>query len=921
MASYLTQPAVAKIEPFRPNWDFLLKVADASQRRYDQNLARLEGLYGTLLNSPLTHDSNIERRDAFFKQSQAMIDHLASTDLSMPNIMEQAGNVFDPIVNDQYIQRDMNWTSAFRSQLTTAEGYRNSSDDKEKSKYWGIGMQDLAIQREKFKNSALDQTLTLGSPRYTPRVDIHDRALQIVKAEYGDDAGIELDQVTNKWIITTKNGPLVYDQNRLLIQRQLANDPGIQDMYRVMYNVGEYNFIKENLAAYGSEDAAALAFAEKTLSENEEAVVRDFAGNVIQRQSLRDEVDGHTEVIRKDGIVPGSKEHEEFLRKVRILAGLENDPDGEQTMQSLQTPAEDAAQMKDKAFRAFFNANLSEQSNVEARLASMKGYKRTFDENPYGMEAVKQANRVALENLQQRNKMEFEYFKSTLPGADGSSSGTGGSFWGGVLGTDGVVVDQEAPGGIATTSMQGGRMNGETLGAFRGQVVNQMAQFLESYSLQLGKPGIETPNGIIASRDLRSLMNTPEGQQMIIDAYVKASNNVDSNPVLKRNARLNGMIANISNQSHMYNQVKREANAADINIYNSWLSQEGVASELSDGVASSYFVDRSTGRPVSLQEYTAAYAKLKGKSVEDAADDAKDEYDEIMESYSEFYNRNSTYSARTKLFGGQDGMGAGMMSTPGYRTTVNGQVPNQAAAQMMQELSRTLKSATQNGGVVTYQSGDLGVIGSNDAQMKKVWDRIVTDLVARQGKDASGAPIFSLQYQSVAGGDGQRAGYTVTLDSEYAKKWIGNPDEGALIDEASEFAKNLTFSIAFDKDFDQSSYRYSNQPVDGTEASMRSNQMGAYYESGAFGSYLHMRELMDGSIQVTQAMPAYDPKTGSYTTVVGNPQVLNLSSGQYDQVRQQWYNNAFQQSQLVEQSIKQYKDANGAVKEPSMLTQ
>jgi hypothetical protein len=394
-----------------------------------------------------------------------------------------------------------------------------------------------------------------------------------------------------------------------------------------------------------------------------------------------------------------------------------------------------------------------------------------------------------------------------------------------------------------------------------------------------------------------------------------------ANPLVKNNPSMQALQAKISQQAHIWEKVNGEAAQADLNTYNSWASQSSVRTEMSKTKAGSAFVDRATGRPVTLAQYTAAYAANTGKTLQGAAEDAKEEYDEIMEGYTEYYNRNTTYSARTRLFGGQDGMGAGMMSTPGYRTTVNGQVPNQAAAQMMQELSRTLKSATQNGGVVTYQSGDLSAISSNDAQMKKVWDRIVTDLVARQGKDASGAPIFSLQYQSVAGGDGQTAGYTVTLDSEYAKKWIGNPEEGALIDEASEFAKNLTFSIAFDKDFDQSSYRYSNQPVDGTEASMRANEMGAYYESGAFGSYLHMRELMDGSIQVTQAMPAYDPKTGSYTTVVGNPQVLNLSSGQYDQVRQQWYNGAFQQSQLVEQKIKQFKDANGAVKEPSMLTQ
>ena len=918
MASYLTQPSIAAPQPFTPNWDFLMKVADASQKRYNENLSRLEGIYGTLLNTPLTHENNIQRRDQFFKQSQAAIDHLASTDLSMPNIYEQASGVFDPLIEDKYIQKDIQWSRVLKDQAARAEGYRNSSDAATRSKYWTEGLMELQIQKERFQKSTLDGTLDMASPRYTPKVDIHGRALEIIKQQYGNDAGIEVDQVTGNWIVTTKNGPLVYPQMRSLIQSQLANDPSIKDMYKTMYNVGEYSFIKENAQMYGSEDAAALAYAEKTLSENEFAVIEAFNGQAIQKQSLRDQIEGDQANIKKNGVVPGTQEHADFQTRLRILAGLENDQEAVESRAVLETPADDIATMRDKAFRAFYLSNLSEASNTEAQMAASVGYKNTVQANPYGVEAVKHSHAVALQNLKHKNDIEFEYFKSTLPGKDGSTSNSGLDL-GALIGPGGVQVVDDVEGGTTTSQAPAAQSNGEALNTFEGQIIMQMAEYLQGYSQALGREGVQTKDGLVPFKDLRAMINDPQGRQSLMTAYNQAINSANNINVVKNNPRLAGMQATIAQQASVWGKVSEESRANDLNIYESWTGQSNVAKVIAQSKAGRSFIDRGNGRPVSVEQYITAYQARFGYTGDRGVEDATEEYNDLMENYSEFYNRNSNYSVRAKLFGGTEGMGAGSMSTPGYRTTVNGQVMNASATKMVNELARSLSAASSSGGVVTYQEGGLGTIGSNDPKMRTIYQNIITDLIARQGKDASGAPIFSLQYQAVAGGDANKAGYTITLDSEYAKKWIGPTDKGSLIDEESDFARDLTFSIVMDKEHDLSSYRNTNQKVDGVETSMRSNDLGVYYENGPHNSYLHMRELMDGSVEITQSVGAFNPRTGNVDLVTGAPQVMQLSPGQYEQVRQQWYDKTLMQSQMIENQIRQFKENNGAIKEPSQL--
>ena len=69
MATYLSgQPTyLPSVQPFQPNLQLFAGSLQMKQTQYDSNRKKISDLYGSLLNSPMSRDSNIEARDEFFK--------------------------------------------------------------------------------------------------------------------------------------------------------------------------------------------------------------------------------------------------------------------------------------------------------------------------------------------------------------------------------------------------------------------------------------------------------------------------------------------------------------------------------------------------------------------------------------------------------------------------------------------------------------------------------------------------------------------------------------------------------------------------------------------------------------------------------------------------------------------------------------
>jgi len=96
MATYLqgVTDYIPQIQPFRPDYNFLGNVLQTRQTKYDASKKQISELYGSLLNGPLSKETNIKRRDEFFKVIDNDIKRISGLDLSLQQNVDQAQNVF-----------------------------------------------------------------------------------------------------------------------------------------------------------------------------------------------------------------------------------------------------------------------------------------------------------------------------------------------------------------------------------------------------------------------------------------------------------------------------------------------------------------------------------------------------------------------------------------------------------------------------------------------------------------------------------------------------------------------------------------------------------------------------------------------------------------------------------------------------------
>ena len=119
---------IPQIQEFQPDFNFYAKSLQMSQSKYDANHDRLSNLYGSLLNSPMLREKNIEERDAFFKVIDQDIQRMASLDLSKQQNVDAASSVFNQMLDNKNIVKDMVWTKNWQKEHQRADGFRNCVD-------------------------------------------------------------------------------------------------------------------------------------------------------------------------------------------------------------------------------------------------------------------------------------------------------------------------------------------------------------------------------------------------------------------------------------------------------------------------------------------------------------------------------------------------------------------------------------------------------------------------------------------------------------------------------------------------------------------------------------------------------------------------------------------------------------------------
>ncbi len=260
MATYLPgiTDFIPQIQPFKPDFNFYQAALQTKESQYKSGYDKLSNLYGTLLNSELLRPSNQEKRDKFFQEVQGEIQRLSSVDLSLEENVNTAYKVFQPIIDDRNITKDMVFTKTYRSQKQKGEALRNNPGNTKKNEdlWWKEGDLALDYQAEDFSKADDPTAMGMANPRYVPRVDVARRGMDLIKGMGINVQSVSWDK-SGKYIVTTKGGAQLTIPLYSLLQAGLGDDPRVADMYQTKAYLKRKNSIKETASQFGGDELAA----------------------------------------------------------------------------------------------------------------------------------------------------------------------------------------------------------------------------------------------------------------------------------------------------------------------------------------------------------------------------------------------------------------------------------------------------------------------------------------------------------------------------------------------------------------------------------------------------------------------------------------------------------------------------------------
>tara|TARA_R110002020_G_scaffold29814_1_gene94166 strand:- start:23024 stop:26449 length:3426 start_codon:yes stop_codon:yes gene_type:complete len=383
MATYIpgVKDYIPKLEPFTPNYKFLQDVLTVRQDRYTNNFKALNNLYNQVVNADLSIEENRNTRDQYANNLSEKLQQVSGKDLSLQANVEQAKALFKPFYEDDQLLYDMGYTSSVKKQMQEAEKLQHSDDPKVREKYWQKGMQRLQWHLEDFSKSTPEASMSMPIPNYIPYVNVVDLGIEKLKEWTGDkdiggfemtDQGLEI-YTTNGTAITNKIVGYERDENGKKIEvngeyvpitkniaadylnQTLLDDPRVQNMYATSAYVDGRTFWSNpvNTETYGGEENAKKWWLQNELKKSVDSQIRALVEYDNEIKDIEGDVKSWKRYMNKNGIVPGTAEHQYYQGIVDQLDLLERTKrrTGERVME-LKSPAEDMAQLEGLAYKA-----------------------------------------------------------------------------------------------------------------------------------------------------------------------------------------------------------------------------------------------------------------------------------------------------------------------------------------------------------------------------------------------------------------------------------------------------------------------------------------------------------------------------------------------------------------------------------------
>ena len=324
MATYLqgVTDVIQPFQPFTPNFDFYNQALQLKHEQYQQGYKQLSGLYSTILNSPLTRDENISRRDQFFKNTDKEIKKISGVDLSLPQNVQAASQIFKPFYQDKPMMIDMVVTKDINDSEQAHEILKNCvGKDCEKFGAWDEGLRAVQYKREEFKKTGTEESLSFGRVSYTPRVKYAEDVLKFLKEQ---DFKITREVSTGRYNVTYQNGELLEKPLYNMIKTLYQDDSNVTAMYDTKAYVARKDYAKSNAPLFnGSEEEAEKQY----LTDRADAISQSLDGQISQMDlelnSSKAKLSLLEAKIKNQGIAVDGKEAQEYRYLSQIVPVLE----------------------------------------------------------------------------------------------------------------------------------------------------------------------------------------------------------------------------------------------------------------------------------------------------------------------------------------------------------------------------------------------------------------------------------------------------------------------------------------------------------------------------------------------------------------------------------------------------------------------
>jgi len=244
---------VPQIQPYKPNLNFYQQVLETKNAQYKQGYDKLSSLYGNLLESPMLRDENIDVRNKFFNDIGAQISKISGLDLSLSQNVDAASKIFQPLIDNKYILKDMAYTKRAYKELQRAEDFRNCTDEKKcGGKYWDGGVRAIQYQMADFTTATADESLGFDTPKFTPSVNVSEKAMRFAK-EMNFNLISEGMSADGRYKIVTKNGvPMIPSLTNTFLS-VFQNDQSAVEYYKTQAYLERKDFVAQNAEKYGSD--------------------------------------------------------------------------------------------------------------------------------------------------------------------------------------------------------------------------------------------------------------------------------------------------------------------------------------------------------------------------------------------------------------------------------------------------------------------------------------------------------------------------------------------------------------------------------------------------------------------------------------------------------------------------------------------